>query len=177
MSLRGRSAAVAILKPKAWHPGTKQHHTKMTAYNKMRPFSKQKRSNFVSLRGRSAAVAILKPKAWHPGTKYGSRNRQNSKILIRPAGTPPQRYTWGAISYGREAVYHMRQHISCSEAVYHCEAPLRPARAYFRFSSQMSRTAMSAGETPEIRPACPMLCGRIALSFCRASRRSPWMPS
>ena len=29
---------------------------------------------------------------------------------------------WGAISCGREAVYHMRKHISRSEAAYHCIA-------------------------------------------------------
>ena len=58
----------------------KQHHTKMTAYNKMRPFSKQKRPNFVSLRGRSAAVAIFKPKVWHPVTKHGSTKQEGSPI-------------------------------------------------------------------------------------------------
>ena len=34
---------------------------------------------------------------------------------------------FSAISYGREAVYHMRKHISCSEAVYHRTA--RPCYA------------------------------------------------
>ena len=33
-------------------------------------------------------VAIFKPKVWHPGTKHGIGKRQNSQILIRPAGTP-----------------------------------------------------------------------------------------
>ena len=30
-----------------------------------------------------------------------------------------------------------------------------------------------AGLTPEIRPACPKFCGRMAASFSRASRRRP----
>ena len=34
-------------------------------------------------------------------------------------------------------------------------------------------TAMSAGETPEMRPACPRFSGRILFSFCRASSRRP----
>lgn len=36
-----------------------------------------------------------------------------------------------------------------------------------------SKTEMSAGDTPDIRDACPTLRGRISLSFVRASRRSP----
>ena len=35
------------------------------------------------------------------------------------------------------------------------------------------RAAMSAGETPEMRAACPRLLGRMAVSFCRASSRRP----
>ena len=38
-------------------------------------------------------------------------------------------------------------------------------------------TATSAGETPEMRPACPRFSGRILFSFCRASSRSPSMLS
>ena len=34
---------------------------------------------------------------------------------------------------------------------------------------------MSAGETPEMRPACPTEHGRMSASFCRASRRRPAM--
>ena len=60
----------------------------------------EKPAIFVSLRGRIAAVAIFKPKGWHPGTKYGSRKRQNSEILIRPAGTPHRRFSGSAISRG-----------------------------------------------------------------------------
>ena len=41
------------------------------------------------------------------------------------------------------------------------------------FSSQTINTAISAGETPEIRAACPMERGRIFESFCAPSRRSP----
>lgn len=36
-----------------------------------------------------------------------------------------------------------------------------------------SKTEISAGDTPDIRDACPTLRGRISLSFVRASRRSP----
>ena len=44
---------------------------------------------------------------------------------------------------------------------------------YFREARYTISTAMSAGLTPEMRPACPRLSGRILFSFCRASRRSP----
>ena len=43
------------------------------------------------------------------------------------------------------------------------------------WESQMSSTAISLGETPEMRPACPMERGLISLSFCRASTRRPVM--
>ena len=46
-------------------------------------------------------------------------------------------------------------------------------RGQFRLSSQISRTAMSAGLTPEMRLAWPMDMGRISDSFCRASSRRP----
>ena len=42
-----------------------------------------------------------------------------------------------------------------------------------RRSRWIISAATSAGETPEIRPACPRFWGRMALSFCRASRRRP----
>ena len=89
---------------------------------------------------------------------------QRSCISLRSPASPSPHFTCVSIFLLLEAQISLR-------------SPAAFARAYFRFSSQMSRTAMSAGETPEMRLACPMLCGRIALSFCRASRRSPWMPS
>ena len=36
-----------------------------------------------------------------------------------------------------------------------------------------SKIARSAGLTPEMRPACPTLTGRICASFCRASSFRP----
>ena len=48
--------------------------------NEKRPFSKLKRSKFVSLRGRIAAVAIFKPKVWHPVAKHGSTKQEGSPI-------------------------------------------------------------------------------------------------
>ena len=53
-------------------------------------------------------VAILKPKAWNSEAKHGSRKRQNSKISIRPAGTPPRRFPGSAISRSRKAAFHMQ---------------------------------------------------------------------
>ena len=46
---------------------------------------------------------------------------------------------------------------------------------YLFCSSQISSTAISAGLTPETRPACPMDMGRISLSFSLASSRRPAM--
>ena len=46
---------------------------------------------------------------------------------------------------------------------------------YLFCSSQMSSTAISAGETPEILPAWPMDMGLMALSFSLASSRRPPM--
>ncbi len=40
-------------------------------------------------------------------------------------------------------------------------------------SSQTISAAISAGETPEMRLACPIFSGRISFSFWRASRRRP----
>ena len=42
-----------------------------------------------------------------------------------------------------------------------------------RCSSQIINAATSAGETPEIRDACPRLAGRTSESFSRASSRRP----
>ena len=53
--------------------------------------------------------------------------------------------------------------------------PGRPFSRYFCCSSQIRSTAISAGLTPEIRPACPMDMGRISESFSFASRRRPTM--
>ena len=52
--------------------------------------------------------------------------------------------------------------------------PGRPF-SYFCCSSQIRSTAMSAGLTPEMRPACPMDMGRISASFSLASSRRPTM--
>ena len=57
-------------------------------------------------------MAILKPKVWHPVAKHGSRKRQNPQILIRPAGTPPRRFSGSAISRGHKPAFHMRQYLS-----------------------------------------------------------------
>ena len=56
-------------------------------------------------------------------------------------------------------------------AVYAREVKL----CYLFCSSQISSTAISAGLTPETRPACPMDMGRISLSFSLASSRRPAM--
>lgn len=45
-----------------------------------------------------------------------------------------------------------------------------------RCSSQISSTEISAGLTPLMRDACPMLTGRIFPSFSAASSRSPPIP-
>src|SRR2546428_8300673 len=37
--------------------------------------------------------------------------------------------------------------------------------------SHTRRILISAGETPEIRDACPTVAGRIVMNFCRASAR------
>ena len=101
------------------------------------------------------------------------------RYIIRPRG----RISYAAAYIMQRSCISLRSPASPSPHFTHLSLArsanftAQPCRAYFRFSSQMSRTAMSAGETPEMRLACPMLCGRIALSFCRASRRSPWMPS
>jgi hypothetical protein len=47
-------------------------------------------------------------------------------------------------------------------------APPFPTAARF---SQTVRIPMSAGETPEIRDACPNVAGRIVVNFWRASFR------
>ena len=84
VSLRGRSAAVAILKLKVWYPGTKHGAPARRISNileiKMLGFI-AKPTIFVSLRGRSAAVAILKSEAWHPVAKHGAPARRISNIL------------------------------------------------------------------------------------------------
>ncbi len=48
-------------------------------------------------------------------------------------------------------------------------------KIYLFIESQMRRTEMSAGLTPDIRDACPMDAGRTFDSFSAASRRSPRM--
>ena len=53
-------------------------------------------------------VAIFKPKARHPAPKHGSGKRRNSKILIRPGGTPPRYFSQSSISRGRKPVFPVR---------------------------------------------------------------------
>ncbi len=45
-----------------------------------------------------------------------------------------------------------------------------------RFFSSISRQARAAGVTPEMRPACPSVRGRMAESFSCISRERPEMP-
>ncbi len=68
-------------------------------------------------------AAIFKPKAWHPVAKHGIGKRQNSQILIRPAGTPHRRSVGSAISRGRKPAFHMRQHISHDQRSYFTAQP------------------------------------------------------
>ena len=83
VSLRGHSAAVAIFKPKVWHPVAKHGVPARRISNiweiKMAGFI-AKPAIFVSLRGRSAAVAILKFEAWHPVAKHGSTKQEEIPI-------------------------------------------------------------------------------------------------
>ena len=111
MSLRGRSAAVAIFKPKAWHSEPKHGAPARRISNiseiKMVGFI-AKPTIFVSLRGRSAAVAIFKPKVWHPVAKHGSGKRQNPQISERHGATPQRRFSGSAISCGRTPAFPVR---------------------------------------------------------------------
>ena len=50
-------------------------------------------------------------------------------------------------------------------------APPYPRRAF----KWTIKTLMSAGETPEMREACPTVMGENSRSFCAASMRSPRM--
>ena len=66
----------------------------------------------------------------------------------------------------------IHRHLRC-DAVgqiqhFHVASPLS-----VRVCSQIIRAAMSAGDTPEMRLACPRSRGRTAASFSRASSRSP----
>ena len=111
MSLRGRSAAVAIFKPKVWHPVAKHGAPARRISNiseiKMVGFI-AKPTIFVSLRGRRAAVAILKPKVWHPVAKHGSTKQQNPQISDRRGATPHRRFSGSAISRGRKPAFPAR---------------------------------------------------------------------
>ena len=53
----------------------------------------------------------------------------------------------------------------------HIFSPFGTHRSWF--CSAIISAAMSAGETPEMRLACPRFSGRISASFSRASRRRP----
>ena len=111
MSLRGRSAAVAILKPKVWHSLAKHgaHARRISNISEIKMVGFiAKPTIFVSLRGRRAAVAILKPKVWHPAAKHGSGKRQNSQISDRHGARPPRRFSGSAISRGRTPAFPAR---------------------------------------------------------------------
>ena len=111
MSLRGRSAAVAIFKPKVWHPVAKHGAPARRISNiseiKMVGFV-AKPTIFVSLRGRRAAVAIFKPKVWHSEPKHGSTKQQNPQISDRHGATPQRRFSGSAISRGRKPAFPVR---------------------------------------------------------------------
>ena len=111
VSLRGRSAAVAILKPKVWHPAAKHSVPAGRISNiseiKMVGFI-AKPTIFVSLRGCRAAAAILKPKVWHSLAKHGIGNRQNPEILNRHGATPQRRFSGSAISRRRKPAFPVR---------------------------------------------------------------------
>ena len=150
VSLRGRSAAVAILKPKVWHPTAKHGAPSRRISNiseiKVVGFI-AKPTIFVSLRGRSAAVAILKPKVRHPVAKHGSTKQQNPQILNRPAGAPHRRFSGSAISRGRTPAFPVLQHLSHDQRSYFTAKPYSLARRA-TFTAQPCRRA---------RALCPRL--------------------
>ena len=83
-------------------------------------------------------AAIFKPKVWHPGTKHGIGKRQNSQILIRPAGTPHRRSVGSAISRGRKPAFHMRQRISLGQRPNFTAQPRRRIALHFPVASAPS---------------------------------------
>ena len=134
VSLRGRSAAVAIFKPKVWHPVAKHGAPARRISNiseiKMVGFI-AKPTIFVSLRGRRAAVAILKPKVWHPAAKHGSGKRQNPRISNRRGATPQRRFSGSGISRGRTPAFPVR---SIFHTIKGRISPRSSGRASFRDS-------------------------------------------
>ena len=148
MSLRGRSAAVAIFKPKVWHPVAKHGAPARRISNiseiKMVGFI-AKPTIFVSLRGRRAAAAIFKPKVWHPVAKHGSGNRQNPEILNRHRATPQRRFSGSAISRGRSIFHTIKDRIS--------------RRSHTRLKDEFHCAAL-----PCFVPGCRLVPSKIAAS-------------
>ena len=140
MSLRGRSAAVAILKPKVWHPTAKHGAPARRISNiseiKMVGFI-AKPTIFVSLRGRSAAVAILKPKVWHSLAKHGSTKQQNPEIPNRRGATPPRCFSGSAISRGRKPAFPVR-------SIFHTVKDRISRRSHTRPKDEFHRAALAA---------------------------------
>ena len=63
----------------------------------------------------------------------------------------------------------MRQHISCSEAVYHCEAPLRPVRiSHASASFSCSKRKFHCAALPRFVPGFRLVPLKIAASGARA---------
>ena len=159
MSLRGRSAAVAIFKPKVWHPAAKHGAPARRISNiseiKMEGFI-AKPTIFVSLRGRRAAVAILKPKVWHSEPKHGIGNRQNLEILNRHGATPQRRFAGSAISRGRKPAFPVR-------SIFHTIKGRISPRSHTRLKDEFHCAAL-----PCFVPGFRLVPSKIAASGARA---------
>ena len=155
MSLRGRSAAVAIFKPKAWHSEPKHGAPARRISNiseiKMVGFI-AKPTIFVSLRGRSAAVAIFKPKVWHPVAKHGSGKRQNPQISERHGATPQRRFSRSAISCGRTPAFPVR-------SIFHTIKNRISRRSHTRLKDEFHCAAL-----PRLVPGYRLVPSKIATS-------------
>ena len=155
VSLRGRSAAVAILKPKVWHPVAKHGAPARRISNiseiKMVGFI-AKPTIFVSLRGRRAAVAILKPKAWHPVAKHGSTKQQNPQISDHHGATPQRRFSGSAISRGRTPAFPVR-------SIFHTVKGRISRRSHTRLKDEFHCAAL-----PRLVPGCRLVPSKIAAS-------------
>ena len=155
VSLRGCRAAVAIFKPKVWHPVAKHGAPARRISNiseiKMVGFI-AKPTIFVSLRGRSAAVAIFKPKAWHPVAKHGSGKRQNPRISNRHGATPPRRFSGSAISRRRKPAFPVR-------SIFHTIKNRISRRSHTRLKDEFHCAAL-----PRLVPGGCLVSSKIAAS-------------
>ena len=155
VSLRGRSAAVAILKPKVWHPAAKHSVPAGRISNiseiKMVGFI-AKPTIFVSLRGRRAAVTILKPKVWHSEPKHGSGKRQNPQISDRHGATPPRCFSGSAISRGRTPAFPVH-------SIFHTIKDRISPRSHTRLRDEFHCAAL-----PCFVPGCRLVPSKIAAS-------------